>query len=441
MTSFDIEFALRWYQDIARWVMAEVLVPSTVAQIAVALVLVGAAFLGRNAAKRLAERTLSVGKLDSRVQRVSGTIIGLSFPILAVLLLWIGTGIANGLDAPSRVIEMVASLFTAWAVIRFVSGIAGDTALTRFVSLIAWAIAALNIIGLLDVTVEALDAASFTLGTLRVSALTVFKGVFALGFLLWLAIVLSYALERRIQSISDLTPSVQVLLTNLSRIVLIIIAIVAAISSVGIDLTAFAVFTGALGVGIGFGLQKVFGNFISGIIILLDKSIKPGDVIEIGDTYGRVASLGARYVSVTTPDAHEHLIPNEDLITQQVVNWSFSDQVLRQTAEIGIHYKSDPRQAMALCLEAAAEIPRILQDPKPACWVRGFGDNSVDLAVSYWINDPMNGLMNVRSDLFLGVWDRFHRHGIEIPYPQRDVHIKEAPPTSDAKTAPSEGSQ
>lgn len=441
MTTINFDIVVRWYEVAMRWATTEVLVPSTVAQIVACLLLVAAAYLGRNAARRLAERSLSVGGLDQRSQRISGTIIGLSFPIFAIALLWIGTGIANGLDLPSRFLEMVASLFTAWAVIRFVSGIAGDTALTRFVALVAWAIAALNIIGLLDVTVEALDAASFTLGTLRVSALTLIKGIFALGFLLWLAIALSHALERRIQSISDLTPSVQVLLTNLSRIVLIIVAIVAAISSVGIDLTAFAVFTGALGVGIGFGLQKVFGNFISGIIILLDKSIKPGDVIEIGETYGRVVSLGARYVSVTTPDAHEHLIPNEDLITQRVVNWSFSDQLLRQIANIGIHYKSDPRQAIEQCLEAAAEIPRILDDPKPACWVRGFGDSSVDLMVSYWINDPMNGLHSVRSELLLNIWDRFHAHGIEIPYPQRDIHIKDGGIPIASPSVPDTGTQ
>ena len=427
MTAFDTDIALRWYDEIMRWVTVEVLVPSTLAQFAASVLLVAIAFLGRNITRRLAKQSFSVGVLENRAQRLSGTIIGLSFPILAVALLWTGAGVAGGLELPNRLIEMVASLFTAWAVIRFVSGIAGDTALTRSVALIAWVVAALNIVGLLDVTVDALDAASFTLGALRVSALTIIKGVFALGFLVWLAIVISGALERRIQSISDLTPSVQVLLTNLSRIVLIVIAIVAGISSVGIDLTAFAVFTGALGVGIGFGLQKIFANFISGIIILLDKSIKPSDVIEIGDTYGYVSSLGSRYVSVTTPDGHEHLIPNEDLITQQVINWSFNDQLLRQTADVGIHYKSDPRKAMTLCLEAAKEVERILDDPKPACWVRGFGDSSVDLAVSYWVNDPMKGLFNVRSDLLLGIWDRFHQHGIEIPYPQRDLYVKQMP--------------
>lgn len=440
MTSFDFDIVARWFDAARLWISAEVLVASTLAQFAACLILVGIAYLARGVAKRTGERIFSVGRLD-RAQRVSGTIVGLAFPIVAIALLWIGIGVANGLQLPSRFLIIVASLFTAWAVIRFVSGIAGDTSLTRFVALIAWVVAALNIVGLLDVTVEALDAASFSLGALRVSALTVIKGIFALGFLLWLATVLSSALERRIQSVSDLTPSVQVLLTNLSRIVLIIIAIVAGISSVGIDLTAFAVFTGALGVGIGFGLQKVFGNFISGIIILLDKSIKPGDVIELDQTYGRVVTLGARYISVATPDGHEHLIPNEDLITQRVVNWSFSDQLLRQVAEVGIHYKSDPRKAAALCVEAAAAVERILDDPKPTCWVRGFGDNSVDLIVSYWVNDPMNGLYSVRSELLLNIWDRFHAHGIEIPYPQRDIHIKEVPDQAARFLTPDEGTQ
>ncbi len=227
---------------------------------------------------------------------------------------------------------------------------------------------------------------------------------------------------------SDLTPSVQVLLINLSRIILFIVAIVAGISSVGIDLTAFAVFTGALGVGIGFGLQKVVGNFVSRIIILLDKSVKPGDVVAIGNNYGRISSLGARYVSVVTPDAHEYLIPNEDFITTQVVNWSYSDQNIRLSADVGVHYRSDVHRAIEICLEAAGEVDRILKDPPPKCFLNAFGESSVDLLVSYWINDPMNGTINVRSALLLNIWDKFHAEGIEIPYPQRDLYIKEMPP-------------
>ncbi len=421
------ERVLAWIAAINDWLLVHFLVAATLIQFLVAGALIGAAFFTRDFVRRGALRLQNSGSTEPRTWRITNVLIALVFPIVAIALLWLAVGVVNGLGYPSRVLGVVASLFTAWVVIRFVSGIAGDTTLTRFVAFIAWTVAALNIVGLLDVTLAALDGASFAMGALRVSALTLIKGLAVLGVLLWLAVAASAALERRIQSISDLTPSVQVLLINLSRIVLIVIAIVAGISSVGIDLTAFAVFTGALGVGIGFGLQKVFGNFISGIIILLDKSIKPGDVIEIGSTYGRVMSLGARYISVITPDAHEYLIPNEDLITQRVVNWSFSNQMVRQSAEIGVHYNADIRQAMALCLEAAAGVDRILKDPKPKCFLSGFGDSSVNLIVSYWIDDPMNGIVNVRSALFLKIWDKFHAHGIEIPYPQRDIHIKQTP--------------
>ncbi len=438
--AINAERLLALLDRFGEWLLVHFFVPLTLAQFAAALALIAIAAAIRAPLRRTAARLIGGGNSDGPVRRIADTLLALVFPIVAIALLWLAVGVANGLNLPSRVIGVVASLFSAWVLIRFVSGVAGDTTLTRSVSFLAWTVAALNIVGLLDVTVSTLDAASFELGSLRISALTVIKGIAVLSLLLWLAIVASGALERRIRSVGDLTPSVQVLLINLSKIVLIIIAIVAGISSVGIDLTAFAVFTGALGVGIGFGLQKIFGNFISGIIILLDKSIKPGDVIEIGTTYGRVMSLGARYVSVITPDAHEYLIPNEDLITQRVVNWSFSDQMVRQSADIGIHYKADLRKAMELCLEAAAEVERILGTPKPKCFVKGFGDSSVDLLVSYWIDDPMNGTVNVRSELFLNIWDKFHAHGIEIPYPQRDIYIKEgaivAPQPS---LAPNEG--
>lgn len=423
--AFDVQRVWNLIDRLGDWLVVHLLVPPTLVQFAAALALIAVAATIRIPLRRIANRLIGDATSEGPVRRVIGTLLTLAFPILAIALLWLAVGIANSLDLPSRVIGVAASLFSAWVLIRFVSGIAGDTTLTRSVSFLAWTVAALNIVGLLDVTISTLDAASFELGSLRISALTIIKGITVLSLLLWLAVVVSSALERRIRSVSDLTPSVQVLLINLSKIALIIVAIVAGISSVGIDLTAFAVFTGALGVGIGFGLQKVFANFISGIIILLDKSIKPGDVIEIGTTYGRVMSLGARYVAVVTPDAHEYLIPNEELITQRVVNWSFSDQMVRQSAEVGIHYNSDLRQAITLCLEAADEVERILETPKPKCFVQGFGDNSVNLLVSYWINDPMNGTVNVRSDLFLRIWDKFHAEGIEIPYPQRDIHIKE----------------
>ena len=180
-----------------------------------------------------------------------------------------------------------------------------------------------------------------------------------------------------------------------------------ALRTVGIDLTAFAVFTGAVGVGIGFGLQKAVSNFISGISILIDKSIKPGDVISVGDTYGWVSSLGARYVSVVTRDATEYLIPNEQLITERVINWSYSTAEVRLKLPVGISYSADVRKAIELCQQAANETPRVLNQPKPACLLKGFGDNAVNLELRVWINDPRNGVSNVKSEVFLRIWDNF----------------------------------
>ena len=176
--------------------------------------------------------------------------------------------------------------------------------------------------------------------------------------------------------------------------------------------------------GLGFGLQKVVSNFISGIILLLDKSIKPGDVISIGDTYGWVKSLNARYVSLDTRDGIEHLIPNEELIINKVENWSYSNNRIRLKVPVGIHYKSDVRKAIQICRDAAAATDRILKDPPPVCQLRGFGDSSVDLELRMWIEDPQNGRANVISDVLLMVWDKFHEVGIEIPYPQRDLYLK-----------------
>ena len=191
--------------------------------------------------------------------------------------------------------------------------------------------------------------------------------------------------------------------------VLLTLAVVVGLNSVGIDLTAFAVFSGAVGVGLGFGLQKVVSNLISGVILLLDRSIKPGDVIEIGGTYGWITRLNARFVSVATRDGIEHLIPNEDLITQRVINWSYSDEKIRLHVPVGIGYGCDVRQAMALCIEAAKDVQRVLETPAPICLLKGFGESSIGLELRLWIHDPRNGITNVRSDVMLGIWDRFRR--------------------------------
>jgi small-conductance mechanosensitive channel len=174
-------------------------------------------------------------------------------------------------------------------------------------------------------------------------------------------------------------------------------------------------------------LQKVVSNLISGVILLLDRSIKPGDVIEIGQTYGRIQSLGARYVSVATRDKTEYLIPNEDLITTQVINWSFSNTLVRLKILVGVSYDSDIHEVMRRMVDAALGIPRVLKDPKPVCQLKNFGDSAIDMELRIWISDPENGVSNVSSAVRVAIWDAFKTHGIEIPFPQRDLHIKSQP--------------
>jgi small-conductance mechanosensitive channel len=226
------------------------------------------------------------------------------------------------------------------------------------------------------------------------------------------------------KSIRAESPFLRVLVSKALRIVLIGLAILIAIRSVGIDVTALTVLGGAIGLGIGFGLQKIVGNLVSGVILLLDKSIKPGDVIGVAGTYGWVTGLGGRYVSVVTRDGIEHLIPNETLITERVENWTHSDENTRLRIPVGVHYRSDIRQAMAICIEAARTTERVLTNPAPACLLQGFGDSSVDLEVRFWIKDAVHGISNVKSEILLKIWDGLHESGIEIPYQQRNLHLR-----------------
>ena len=418
------ELTAVWYA-FEQWLFVEVITWTSAAQFAVTLLLIATASLVGRPVRRIADRLRSRLKHSAMVA-TARALEALAFPISAALLLWFADWFADQQQWPSYLVGVVASLFTAWAVIRLVARLAPETVWTRLIATGVWAIVALNILGLLVPVVDFLDSVAVNLGTFNISALGIIKAIIALAVLLWIALLLSRTLERRINSLTELTPSVQVLLAKLIKIVLIAVAGIAALTSVGIDLTTFALFTGAIGVGIGFGLQKIIANFISGLILLLDKSIKPGDVILTNDTYGRIDSLGARYVSVITRDSTEILIPNEDLITQQVVNWSFSNNLVRLKLTIGVHYQSDVRKAIELCLDAAANTDRVLAHPKSNCFIVAFGDSSVDLSLRIWINDPMNGVSNVRGAVLLAVWDRFHEHGIEIPYPQRDLHIRSA---------------
>jgi small-conductance mechanosensitive channel len=372
--------------------------------------------------------TLYADKIDKllpherhRVLRES--LVGVVFPFIWLLLQGVLQTASRWINIPTQFTSVVSVLLLAWIVIRLSTGLVSSRFWAKLIAIIAWGFASLSILDWLDPLITYLDELAFTIGKFEISMLGVLKAAILLVVLLWLAVSSSRGLERRIRKSRTLTPSVQELASKLIKISFIVVAIIVSLTSVGIDLTAFAVFSGAVGVGIGFGLQKVVSNLISGIILLMDRSIKPGDVIELGDTYGWINTLGARFVSVITRDGKEHLIPNEDLITQKVINWSYSDTNVRLRVPVGISYSSNVNKAMDLLVEAAIETPRVLESPAPRCLLMGFGDNSVDLELRLWASDPNNGVANLKSAVLVKVWNKFHEHGIDFPFPQRDVHL------------------
>ena len=322
-----------------------------------------------------------------------------------------------------ELIRPFTSAAGAWAAYRLISGFIKSRAWLRLVAVLAFTLAALHSFGLLETTIELLNLLAFNVGDRIISILDIMNGGVILLILLWVSSLLGSSGEKKIRKLPHLPPSLQVLLAKILRVILVFISFAIALSTIGLDLSSFAILGGAIGVGIGFGLQKVVSNLVSGLILLLDRSIKPGDVIEIEGTYGWINSLRARYASVITRDGKEHLIPNEDLITNRVINWSFSDRNVRVRLPIGISYDADPREAIKLCLDAARSTSRALDNPEPKCLMIGFGDNSIDLELRFWIDDPSNGVGNVRSEVMLAVWDRFKDAKIDIPFPQRDVHI------------------
>src|SRR6266446_4892911 len=311
---------------------------------------------------------------------------------------------------PSRsyLLSVAANLAFAWLIIRLVTSVIRNTFIVRLVALSAWLVAALSILGQLETTIEALDSVSIVLGGLRLTPLLLIKLCVLLVVALWLTNIASNFVESRITRSGDLTPSIQVLLVKMIRLALMVFAVAVVMSAVGINLSALAIFSGAAGVGIGFGLQKIVANFISGIILLADKSVKPGDLITAGD--GR-----------------EFLIPNEDLVTQKVVNWTYTDKNTLVKVNFGTNYEADPRLVCKLALDIAAAAPRAIKSKPPNCILVEFAEAGMKFSLTFWISDP-DGLDNVKSDAMLALWDAFKREGIHVPYPVREIRVRGALP-------------
>jgi small-conductance mechanosensitive channel len=326
---------------------------------------------------------------------------------------------------PSRsyLLMVAAKLALAWLVIRLVTSVIRNAFIVKLVSITAWCVAALSILGQLGPAAETLDSFAVDIGGLRLTPLLLIKAGALLVATLWLTNIASNFIESRINRASDLTPSIQVLLVKIIRIGLMVVAIAIALGAVGINLSALAVFTGAAGVGIGLGLQKIVANFISGIILLADKSVKPGDLVTIGDSSGRISAMKTRYISVAAGDGREFLIPNEDLVTQKVVNWTYTDKNTLVKVLFSTNYDADPRLVCKLAIENAAAAPRAIKNKPPNCIITEFAEAGMKFSLTFWIADP-DGMDNVKSDVMLALWDAFKREGIRVPYPVREIRIR-----------------
>ncbi|WP_235679254.1 mechanosensitive ion channel family protein [Aquibium microcysteis] len=396
--------------------------------VAAAILLAVAKLAGRRIESALERRARAIRGHPGLLRVLVATLRRVDWIVFVVLMFLLVT-VLRATTWPSRswLLSLLLWLALAWVVVSIASRVIRNRLAARLVGWAVWIYAALVILGFDARAAFLLDSLALPVGQSRLSALTLLKAAVLLTLALWVAGAIGSYLDERVQQSKDLTPSIRVLVGKVLKFGLVLTGGAIALTSVGVDLTAFTVFSGAVGVGLGFGLQKVVSNFVSGIIMLTDKSIKPGDTISVGETFGWIRELRARFVSVVTRDGREYLIPNEDFVTQRVINWSFSDELVRLDVAFGVSYDCDPHEVSALAIEAAMGVGRVDVDRRPVCWLTGFGDSSLDFVLRFWIHDPQQGLTNVRGKVFLALWDAFKANGIKIPYPHREVLVRRDP--------------
>lgn len=352
------------------------------------------------------------------------------FPLTALALVYLGQAVLR-VWQPTSLLEIAGTLLVAMAVIRllvyalryiFAPG-TWVRAMENIISTMVWLVLALYLSGLLPGILSTLDSISFGVGKNPITLLLILQSILTVLATLIIVLWISRALENKLMRAQQIHMNVRVVLTKLIRVVLSVLAVLIALSAVGFDITLLSVFGGALGVGLGFGLQKIASNYVSGFIILLDKSIHMGDIITVDSHYGIVNELRTRYMVLKKLDGTEVVIPNETLISNAVINHSFSDRKSQVQLPIQISYDSPLEMAMELMKNAALENPRVLRDPGPGVNIKGFGESGIDLDLNLWIADPEEGSSSLKSDIYLNIWRSFRQHAISIPYPQREIRI------------------
>jgi len=344
-------------------------------------------------------------------------------PLLALIYLGVATPIIAGYGG-GMWIAAVVQITLAYLLARCVMLLVRTKFISYLIAGVILVTAVLNVTGFMPAVTAYLDTMAFEIGKFRISLLNFIHGAVILVIVFWLAAISSRTLESYLRRSSSLSYTARELTVKFFRIFVYFIALMITLSAVGVDLTAFAVFGGALGVGLGFGLQKIAGNFISGITLLVERSIKIGDIIEVGGSIGTVRELNVRYALIETPDGRELMIPNDELASTRVINWTHSNNRMRIEIPVGVAYDSDVKLVKNLLLQAAKEHPLCLKDPEPKCWLRTFGDSSLNFILGFWVSDVREGRFGPQSDVMFAILEKFRQNKVEIPFPQRVVHTK-----------------
>jgi small-conductance mechanosensitive channel len=360
----------------------------------------------------------------------AGSVQRVVLPLLALVLIWLGK-VAFAKWHPAPILSVAVLLVASFALIRLSLYLLRHLfpvspllkASERAIAYTIWGVAALYLTGLLPEINAALDEVSFAVGNKKITMLSVIQALLSLFLTLLVALALSVVIENRVMKAQSLDTSMRVFAGKLIRALAVVIAILIALPLMGIDITVLSVFGGALGVGLGLGLQKIASNYVSGFVILLDRSIRPGDLVTISERHGVVSDIRARYTVVRGLDGTEAIIPNDNIIGNMVLNHSYTDRTVAIKTSVSISYRNDAERAMALLRDIAIAQSRVLPSPEPTVWIKNLGDNGIELELTTWIRDAEHGQGSLRSDFYVAVLRAFAEEGIDIPYPQREIRL------------------
>lgn len=400
---------------------------SVVWQVGILVVCLG---IGWGLARRYNHRVRGRTAMDVTQALGIGGMQRLLFPLSSLLLVLLAKAVLRNWQS-THLLNVAAALLLALALIRIAIYVLRHTfapsawlrASERWISWLAWLGVAIYLTGLWPLLHDALDDVGFTVGKQDFTLLLVLQALLSLIATLLVTLWLGRLIESRLMSATSLQINLRVMFSKLAQILLLLTAFLIALPAVGIDLTVLSVFGGMLGVGIGFGLQKIAANYISGFIILMDRSVSLGDLVTIGEHTGTLTKMTARYVVLRTLGGLEAIIPNESIIATTVLNHSFSDTKVRVALSIQVAYATDLDAACAVMIEVAQQHPRALKDPAPGALITGFADSGVNLELGVWVEDPDKGLAGLRSELYAAIWRTFKARSIEIPFPQREVRV------------------